>query len=219
MKKLLSGNEATALGAYMAGVSVATAYPGTPSTEILEEMSKLKDVYSEWAPNEKVAMEVALGAAYTGVRSMVSMKMVGLNVAADPFFAASQTGVPGGLVVITADDPGMHSSQNEQDNRHFAKFAKVPLLEPSDSEECFLLMRYAFEISEQFDTPVLFRTTTRVAHSKSVLDPGQVEALPRKEPSFERNPQKYVMVPAHARRPSLRRCPPRWSHCNCGCRR
>ena len=159
--KLLSGNEALALGAYHAGVGVATAYPGTPSTEILEFIARFDDIYAEWSTNEKVAMEVALGAAYAGTRSMVSMKHVGLNVASDPFMAASTTGVNAGMVVVCADDPGMHSSQNEQDNRHYAKLAKVPMLEPSDSQEAYDLMAYAFDISERFNTPVLVRSTTR----------------------------------------------------------
>jgi indolepyruvate ferredoxin oxidoreductase alpha subunit len=168
--KLLSGNEALAFGAYRAGVRVATAYPGTPSTEILEVLAQFKDIYAEWSTNEKVAMEVALGASYAGVRSMVSMKHVGLNVASDPFMAASMTGVGGGLVIVTADDPGMHSSQNEQDNRHYARLAKIPMIEPSDSQDNYDLMGVAFDISEEFDTPVMLRSTTRVSHSKSVVD-------------------------------------------------
>jgi len=148
MKKLLSGNEALALGAYHAGIAVASAYPGTPSTEILEAIAQFDDVYAEWSTNEKVAMELGLGAAYAGVRTLVSMKQVGLNVAADPFMAASTTGINGGLVVICAGDPGIHSSQNEQDSRHYAKLAKVPMLEPSDSQEAYDLMAYAFDISE-----------------------------------------------------------------------
>ena len=158
-----------ALGAYHAGVAVAAAYPGTPSTEILENLARFKDIYVEWSTNEKVALEVAMGAAYGGVRALASMKHVGLNVAADPFFAASTTGIIGGLVVISCDDPGEHSSQGEQDNRHLAKFAKVPMLEPGDSQEAYDLMACAFDLSERFDTPVLVRTTTRIAHSKSVV--------------------------------------------------
>src|SRR3990172_8337676 len=160
MRRVLSGNEAIALGAYQAGVTVAAAYPGTPSTEILEHLAAYEGVYAEWAPNEKVALEVATGASYAGARAMASMKHVGLNLPADPFFAVAVTGVRGGLVVVSADDPSMHSSQGEQDNRHYAKFAKVPLLEPSDSQEAYELMRLAFALSEEFDTPVLFRTTT-----------------------------------------------------------
>jgi indolepyruvate ferredoxin oxidoreductase, alpha subunit len=196
--QLLSGNEALALGAYHSGVQVASAYPGTPSTEILENLSKFKDIYAEWSTNEKVAMEVAMGAAYTGARSMVSMKMVGLNVAADPFMAASMTGVIGGLVVITADDPQIHSSQNEQDNRHYARLAKIAMLEPSDSQEIYDFMGKAFDISEEFDTPVLFRTTTRVGHSTSVVTAKRNRVVKNANPAFYYNPQKYVMLPVNA---------------------
>jgi indolepyruvate ferredoxin oxidoreductase alpha subunit len=196
--QLLSGNEALALGAYHAGVQVAAAYPGTPSTEILENLARFKDIYAEWSTNEKVAMELAMGAAYTGARAMVSMKMVGLNVASDPFMAASMTGVIGGLVVVTADDPQIHSSQNEQDNRHYARLAKVPMLEPSDSQESYDLIGLAFDISEEFDTPVLFRTTTRIAHSKSVVDANQTRVVKKPQPAFLFNPQKYVMLPVYA---------------------
>jgi indolepyruvate ferredoxin oxidoreductase alpha subunit len=196
--QLLSGNEAIALGAYHAGVQVAAAYPGTPSTEILENLAHFKDIYAEWSTNEKVAMELAMGAAYTGARAMVSMKMVGLNVAADPFMAASITGIIGGLVVVTADDPQIHSSQNEQDNRHYARLAKVPMLEPSDSQENYDLMGLAFDISEAFDTPVLFRTTTRIAHSKSVVDVNRTRVVKNPQPAFLFNPQKYVMLPVYA---------------------
>lgn len=200
MKKLLSGNEALALGAYHAGVMVAAAYPGTPSTEILENLSRFKDIYAEWSTNEKVAMEVGLGASYAGARTLVSMKHVGLNVAGDPFMAAAITGVNGGLVVVSADDPGMHSSQNEQDNRHYARLAKIPVLEPSDSQETYDIMAYAFDISEQFDTPVMVRTTTRIAHSKSVVDAdGSRQTLPKRSGGFCYNPVKYIMLPAHAR--------------------
>jgi len=196
--QLLSGNEALALGAYHAGVQVAAAYPGTPSTEILENLSRFKDIYAEWSTNEKVAMEVAMGAAYTGARAMASMKHVGLNVASDPFMAASITGIIGGLVVITADDPQIHSSQNEQDNRHYARLAKVPMLEPSDSQDAYDLMGYAFDISEEFDTPVLFRTTTRIAHSKSVVDAKRSRTVKNTQPAFHFNVQKYVMLPVYA---------------------
>ncbi len=198
MKKLLSGNEALALGAYHAGVSVASAYPGTPSTEILQTLSKFKDIYAEWSTNEKVAMEVCLGAAYAGVRCMVSMKHVGLNVAADPFMAASITGISGGMVVVNADDPGMHSSQNEQDNRHYARLAKIPVLEPADSQEMYDFMSYAFDISEQFDTPVMLRSTTRIAHSKTVVDIHRTRKAANK-PSFKHDIPKYVMLPVFAR--------------------
>jgi indolepyruvate ferredoxin oxidoreductase alpha subunit len=196
--QLLSGNEALALGAYHAGVQVATAYPGTPSTEILENLARFKDIYAEWSTNEKVAMEVAMGAAYAGARAMVSMKHVGLNVASDPFMAASITGIIGGLVVVSADDPQIHSSQNEQDNRHYARLAKVPMLEPSDSQEAYDLMGYAFDISEEFDTPVLLRTTTRISHSKSVVDVKRSRVVKNPQPAFYFNMQKYVMLPVNA---------------------
>jgi indolepyruvate ferredoxin oxidoreductase alpha subunit len=199
MMELTSGNEALALGAYHAGVRVATAYPGTPSTEILESIARFNDVYAEWSTNEKVAMEVALGAAYSGVRALVSMKHVGLNVASDPFIAASTTGVGSGLVVVSADDPGMHSSQNEQDNRNYAKLAKVPVLEPSDSQEAYEFMSYAFDISERFDTPVLVRTTTRISHSKSVVKTERRRVLEAGPAVFQHNVEKYVMVPVYAR--------------------
>jgi len=199
IRRLLSGNEALALGAYHAGVKVATAYPGTPSTEILEAIARFDDVYAEWSTNEKVAMEVALGASYTGVRAMASMKQVGLNVASDPFMAASTTGVDGGLVVICADDPGAHSSQGEQDNRHYARLAKVPMLEPSDSQEAYDFMAQAFDLSEQFDTPVMVRTTTRISHSKTVVEVRRSRPLPAGQPEFKYNVAKYVMLPAHAR--------------------
>ncbi|MFC1929679.1 indolepyruvate ferredoxin oxidoreductase subunit alpha [Chloroflexota bacterium] len=199
MMKLLSGNEALALGAYHAGVMVAAAYPGTPSTEILESLARFSDIYAEWSPNEKVAMEVAMGASYAGARAVVAMKHVGLNVASDPFMAASTTGVNAGLVVISADDPGIHSSQNEQDNRHYARFAKVPMLEPSDSQEAYDLMAYAFNISEEFDTPVLIRTTTRISHSKSVVKADCRRTAPVNPLGFQHDVAKYVMLPAYAR--------------------
>ncbi|MFW6126475.1 MAG: indolepyruvate ferredoxin oxidoreductase subunit alpha [Chloroflexota bacterium] len=197
--RLLSGNEAFAWGAYHSGVQVAAAYPGTPSTEILECVARFEDVYAEWSTNEKVAMEVALGAAYTGVRSLVSLKHVGLNVAMDPFMAASITGISGGFVVISADDPGMHSSQNEQDNRHYARLAKVPMLEPADSQEAYDFMSHAFAMSEEYDTPVLVRSTTRISHSKSAVDVRGTRALPEREIDFKRDMKKYVMLPGHAR--------------------
>ena len=199
MLKLLSGNEAFAWGAYHAGVKVATAYPGTPSTEILENFARFEDVYAEWSTNEKVAMEVGLGAAYAGVRVLVSMKQVGLNVAMDPFMAASTTGINGGMVVISADDPGTHSSQNEQDNRHYGKLAKVPILEPSDSQDAYDVMAYAFEISEKFDTPVIVRTTTRISHSKSVVDLKDGPVAPSRPAAFRHDMGKYVMLPVNAR--------------------
>jgi indolepyruvate ferredoxin oxidoreductase alpha subunit len=196
--QLLSGNEALALGAYHSGVQVAAAYPGTPSTEILENLARFKDIYAEWSTNEKVAMEVAMGAAYTGARAMVSMKMVGLNVASDPFMAASYTGVIGGLVIVCADDPQIHSSQNEQDNRHYARMAKIPMLEPTDSQDGYDLMGYAFDISEEFDTPVLLRTTTRISHSKSVVDITRKRIVKNPQPTFHFNQQKYIMLPVYA---------------------
>ena len=177
---LLSGNEAISRGVYEAGVKVCSAYPGTPSTEIFEELPKYKaDLYCEWAPNEKVATEVAYGASIAGVRSLCAMKHVGLNVAADPVFTAAYNGVNGGFVIVSADDPSMHSSQNEQDNRYYARAAKIPMIEPSDSQECHDFIKEAYRISEQFDVPVLFRTTTRVAHSKSIVTLGEREEVDR----------------------------------------
>ena len=196
--QLLSGNEALALGAYHAGVQVAAAYPGTPSTEILENLARFKDIYAEWSTNEKVAMEVGMGACYTGARTIVSMKHVGLNVASDPFMAASMTGVIGGLVVVCADDPQILSSQNEQDNRHYARLAKVPMLEPSDSQEAYDLMGYAFDISEEFDTPVMLRTTTRISHSTSVVEATRSRVVKNAQPAFHYNVRKYVMLPVNA---------------------
>ncbi len=199
MKEILSGNEAIARGAYEAGVKVASAYPGTPSTEILENVLLYKDIDASWAPNEKVALEVGIGASFGGARALVTMKHVGVNVAADPLFTLSYTGVNGGLVLVTADDPEMHSSQNEQDNRNYAKFAKMPMLEPSDSRECKEFTRLAFELSERFDTPVMLRTTTRISHSKSIVELGEpVQGLP--EPRLVKNAAKYVMLPGNARR-------------------
>jgi len=199
MKKLLSGNEAIARGAYESGVSVCAGYPGTPSTEILETIAnEYPDIYAEWAPNEKVAFEVCIGASLAGGRALVTMKHVGLNVASDPLFTLAYTGVKGGFVVISADDPGMHSSQNEQDNRNYAPFAKVPLLEPSDSQEAKDFVKSAFYISEQFDVPVIVRTTTRISHSESLVELGEVDNV--EEPSgFVRDVRKYVMIPAYAR--------------------
>jgi len=198
-KLLLSGNEAIARGAFEAGVKVAAAYPGTPSTEILENLATYEGVYAEWSPNEKVALEVALGASFAGVRALASMKHVGLNVAADPLFTSVYTGVRGGLVIITADDPEMHSSQNEQDNRNYALAAKVPMLEPADAAEAKDLLKIAYRISEEFDTPVLFRTTTRVSHVKGAVPVGEVEASAAK-PGIEKMPEKFVMLPGHARK-------------------
>ena len=197
-KEILSGNEAIARGAYEAGCRVACAYPGTPSTEILENTVNYREIDSSWAPNEKVALEVAIGASFGGGRALCTMKHVGVNVAADPLFTLSYTGVGGGLVLVTADDPEMHSSQNEQDNRNYAKFAKVPMLEPADSQECKEFTRLAFELSEQYDTPVMLRTTTRISHSKSIVTPGErVSGLA--EPKLVRNAAKLVMLPGNAR--------------------
>lgn len=195
-KQLLIGNEAVARGLYEAGLRVASSYPGTPSTEITECIAKYDDVYSEWAPNEKVAMEVAAGAAIAGARSFCAMKHVGLNVAADPLFTASYTGINAGMVIAVADDPGMHSSQNEQDSRHYAKAAKVMMLEPSDSEECLQYAKLAFDLSEQFDTPVILRLTTRVAHSRSLVHVSERDEKALKE--YKKDPMKYVMMPGMA---------------------
>ncbi|MCJ7652817.1 MAG: indolepyruvate ferredoxin oxidoreductase subunit alpha, partial [Actinobacteria bacterium] len=194
---LMMGNEAVALGAYHAGVAFASAYPGTPSTEILEELSRFDGVYAEWAPNEKVAVEAAVGACLGGVRSLAAMKHVGLNVAADPWFTLPYIGVSGGMVVVSADDPGMHSSQNEQDNRFYAKAAKVPMLEPADSQEAYDLTREAFRMGERFDTPVLLRLTTRVCHSRSIVEAREPEKVPAVP--YEKDAVKRVMIPGHAR--------------------
>ena len=197
MKHLMSGNEATARGVYEAGIKVCSAYPGTPSTEILENLPQYgKDVYCEWAPNEKVATEVAYGAAMAGSRSFCTMKMVGLNVAADPLFTAGYLGVNGAYIVVSADDPSCHSSQNEQDNRLYARAAKVAMVEPSDSQECKDFVKLACEISEEFDTPVLYRTTTRVCHSKGLVEFG--ERTEHTAPAYQRNVRKFVCTPAHA---------------------
>ncbi len=198
MKEILSGNEAIARGAFEAGVKVASAYPGTPSTEILENVSNYASIDSSWAPNEKVALEVAIGASFGGARALACMKHVGVNVAADPLFTASYTGVGGGLVLVVADDPEMHSSQNEQDSRNYAKFSKIPMLEPADSMECKEFTRLAFEISEKFDTPVMLRSCTRISHGKSVVELHEpVTGLP--EPRLVKDPRKLVMLPGNAR--------------------
>ncbi|NMC68206.1 MAG: indolepyruvate ferredoxin oxidoreductase subunit alpha [Spirochaetales bacterium] len=198
MKKLLTGNEAIAQGAWEAGVKVASAYPGTPSTEILEYFATLEGVYAEWAPNEKVAFEVASGAAIGGLRSLTAMKHVGLNVAADPLFTMAYEGINGGFVVVSADDPGMHSSQNEQDNRFYAMHAKVVCIEPSDSQEALDFTKAAFEISEQFDTVVLLRSTTRISHSKSIVEISDKAENHSKE--YKKNIEKFIMIPANARK-------------------
>lgn len=198
MKQLLLGDFAVARGAYEAGVRVATAYPGTPSTEITEELSRFKEVYSEWSPNEKVAMEVGFGASLRGARTIVSMKHVGLNVAADPLFTAAYTGVNAGLVVAVADDPSMFSSQNEQDTRLIARAANVPVIEPSDSAEAKDFTKLAFEISEAYDTPVIVRITTRVAHSQGLVELSERKEVPLKP--YEKDIPKYVMMPANAKK-------------------
>ncbi|MBN2842677.1 MAG: indolepyruvate ferredoxin oxidoreductase subunit alpha [Sedimentisphaerales bacterium] len=199
MAELMSGNQAIARGAYEAGITVASGYPGTPSTEILENTVQYKDsIYCEWAPNEKVAFEVGAGAAFAGARTMVTMKHVGLNVAADPLMTLSYTGVEGGFVFIVADDPGMHSSQNEQDSRHYAIFGKVPMLEPSDSQEAKDFIVAAIEISEEFKTPVMFRTNTRVSHSRSLVNTAE-RVVSEKPVAFEKNPARWVPVPLWAR--------------------
>jgi len=198
MKKLMLGNEAIARGTYEAGATVATAYPGTPSTEITENLAKYDNIYSEWSPNEKVALEVAIGASIAGARSICCMKHVGLNVAADPLFTVSYTGVNGGLVIVVADDPGMHSSQNEQDSRFYAMAANIPMLEPADSMECKTFVKQAFKISEEFDCPVLIRLTTRIAHSRSIVELEEKEEYKLKD--YRKDPGKYVMMPAMARK-------------------
>ncbi len=197
-KRLMIGNEAVARGLYEAGVTVVSSYPGTPSTEITEFVAKFPEVDAEWAANEKVAMEVAIGAAVSGARSFCAMKHVGLNVAADPLFTVSYTGVNGGLVIGVADDPGMHSSQNEQDSRNYANAAKVTMLEPSDSKECKEYAKLAYEISETFDTPVLLRLTTRIAHSQSIVEEADRVDVPLK--AYEKDAMKYVMMPGMAKK-------------------
>jgi indolepyruvate ferredoxin oxidoreductase alpha subunit len=198
MKKFLTGNEAVARGAYEAGVTFASAYPGTPSTEILENIAPYKkDIYAEWAPNEKVALESSIGASIAGARSLAAMKHVGVNVAADPLFTYAYTGVNGGMVLVSADDPGMHSSQNEQDNRMYARFSKIAMVEPSDSQESKDFIKTAIEISEKFDTPVLFRMTTRICHSKGIVEFGEREEVEIKK--YEKNIPKYVAAPANGR--------------------
>ena len=195
-KQMMLGNQAIARGAYEAGVKVSSAYPGTPSTEISENIAKYDEVYAEWAPNEKVAMEVAIGASMAGTRSLCSMKMVGVNVAADPLFACSYIGVSGGLVLVAADDPGIYSSQNEQDTRMVARAAMVPVLEPSDSEEARVFTKLAYEYSEKYDTPIILRTTTRLSHSQGMVNlEDRIETVDK---PYERNMRKNVMMPACA---------------------
>ncbi|HKM32971.1 MAG TPA: indolepyruvate ferredoxin oxidoreductase subunit alpha [Oscillospiraceae bacterium] len=197
MSQLMLGNEAIARGLYEAGCTVVSSYPGTPSTEITESVAKYDEVYAEWAPNEKVAMEVAIGASIAGARSFCAQKHVGLNVAADPLFTVSYTGVSGGLVIAVADDPGMHSSQNEQDSRYYAIAAKLPMLEPSNSAECRDYIKLAYELSEEMDTPVIIRLSTRVSHSQSLLELNERDNVALKP--YEKNIQKYVTLPANSR--------------------
>ena len=197
MKTLMLGNEAVARGLYEAGCSFVSSYPGTPSTEITEAVARYPEVYAEWAPNEKVALESAFGASLAGSRAFCGMKHVGLNVAADPLFTIAYTGVNAGLIIGVADDAGMHSSQNEQDSRHYAKAAKLPMLEPSDSAEALELTKLAYELSETFDTPVLLKMCTRVAHSQSLVAPG--ERVEVRKP-YEKTPAKYIMMPGNAKR-------------------
>ncbi|MCL2497596.1 MAG: hypothetical protein FWF06_03165 [Symbiobacteriaceae bacterium] len=194
-KELLTGNEAIARGAWEAGIQVAAGYPGTPSTEILENLVRLPEVACQWSPNEKVACEVALGAAVGGAKALATMKHVGVNVAADPLFSAANTGINGGFVLVSADEPGMHSSQGDQDNRLYARFAKIALLEPSDSQECKDMMMLALELSEGFNLPVMLRTTTRISHSKSSVTMGERVATPSKPYQKE---SRFVTMPANA---------------------
>lgn len=195
-KQIMLGNAAIARGAYEAGVKVSAAYPGTPSTEISENIVKYPEIYAEWSPNEKVAMEVAIGASISGVRALASMKLVGVNVAADPLFTIAYSGVNGGLVLVAADDPGIYSSQNEQDSRMVARAGMIPVMEPSDSEEARVFTKLAFEYSEKYDTPVMLRTTTRLSHSQGIVNLEEREEVPDKP--YERNVQKNVMMPANA---------------------
>lgn len=198
MKQLMTGNEAIARGFYEAGGHVAAAYPGTPSTEILENMSQYKEIYSEWGPNEKVALEVAIGASIAGARSLAAMKHVGVNVAADPLFTFAYTGVNGPFILVTADDPGMHSSQNEQDNRYYAKFAKIAMIEPSNSQESKDFIAEALKVSEEYDVPVLYRVTTRICHSKSMVELGERTEVAVKP--YVKNVPKFVATPANAKK-------------------
>lgn len=197
MKKIMLGNEAVARGLYEAGCRLVSSYPGTPSTEISEYAAKYDEIYAEWAPNEKVALEVALGASIAGGRAFCGMKHVGLNVAADPLFIGAYIGSNGGIIIGVADDPGMHSSQNEQDSRHYARAAKLPMLEPADSDECLNYVKQAFEMSEMYDTPVILRLCTRISHSQSVVELS--ERVEHDIKKYEKNPAKYVMMPGNAR--------------------
>lgn len=198
MKKLMIGNEAVSRGLYEGGIGLISSYPGTPSTEITEFLAKYNDIHSEWAPNEKVALEVAFGASLAGTRAACAMKHVGLNVAADPLFTMSYTGVNGGLVICVADDPAIHSSQNEQDSRHYAIASKVPMLEPSDSSESLQFAKAAFDLSEKFDTPVILRMCTRVSHSQSIVETGERDLSAAEKKPYVKNTAKYTMMPANA---------------------
>ena len=208
MKKLLIGNQAVAAGLYDGGLQVVSSYPGTPSTEITEFLSKYEDIHSEWAPNEKVAFEVAIGASFGGARSFCAMKHVGLNVMADPVFTMSYIGANGGLVFCVADDPAMHSSQNEQDNRNLAKFARALLLEPADSQEAYDMTVKAFELSEKYQVPVIIRLTTRTSHSSSIVELGDFKPAPHPLIPYVKNIQRNIPVPAFAPigQYSMRRC-------------
>ena len=197
MKQLMLGNEAVARGLYEAGCAFVSSYPGTPSTEVTEAAAKYNEIYAEWAPNEKVAMETAFGACLAGKRSFCGMKHVGLNVAADPLFTIGYTGVNAGMVICVADDAGMHSSQNEQDSRHYARASKIPMLEPSDSAEALAFTKLAYELSEEYDTPVLLKMCTRIAHSQSVIE---TSAREEHEKTYEKNPGKYIMMPGNAKK-------------------
>ena len=198
MKKLLSGNEAVARGAYEAGIEIAAAYPGTPSTEILENIALYNEIYAEWSVNEKIAFEVAFGGAVGGKRALAAMKHVGVNVASDALMTSSYTGINAGFILVSSDDPGMHSSQNEQDNRYYAKFAKIPMLEPSSAQEAKDFVQIALEMSEEYDTPVLFRMTTRICHGKGIVQLQEREVPDQQK--YKKDPQKYVMIPGHARK-------------------
>ena len=200
MKKLMLGNEAVARGLYEGGCSFVSSYPGTPSTEITEIVAKYDEIYAEWAPNEKVAMEAAFGACMAGKRSFCGMKHVGLNVAADPLFTISYTGVNAGMIIAVADDPGMHSSQNEQDSRHYAKAAKIPMFEPADSMEAIEFTKLGYEISEKYDTPVLIKMCTRVAHSQSVVETSDRVEVKK---GYEKNPAKFIMMPSKRKIPNM----------------
>ena len=196
MRQLMLGNQAFARGLYEAGCAFVSSYPGTPSTEVTEEAAKYEEIYCEWAPNEKVAMEAAFGASLAGKRSFCGMKHVGLNVAADPLFTCSYTGVNAGMVICVADDAGMHSSQNEQDSRHYAAAAKIPMLEPSDSAEACEFVKKAYDLSEEYDTPVIVKMCTRVAHSQSIVETRKRQE--GKQHPYEKNIAKYVMMPGNA---------------------